>query len=137
MQQERNLLLTNLYLCNLKKKTPQRKIPIAKIRGATKSTIEGAFEFIVHVSKEYDYRFISKTREEFFEALKKVYFDYHRKNLPIYGVPHTKLKEYATAKKDMKKGIEIIPEDKYRLIHEDVYEIQTKKMGSKPSKPGG
>ncbi len=132
MQQERTLLLTNLYLCNLKKKNPQRKIPVAKIRGATKSTVEKAFEFIIHVSKEYDYRFVSKDRDDFFKALKKVFFDYHHHNLPIYGVPHTKLKDYATGKKDMKKGIEIIPEENYRLHHEDIYESQEKPSGLKP-----
>jgi hypothetical protein len=36
----------------------QRKIPINKIKAATKSTVEGNFEFIVHVKQEYDYRFI-------------------------------------------------------------------------------
>lgn len=82
MKQERNLLLTNVYLSNLKKKckckslekqptTPlpkdlwlthdiefQRKIPISRIKAATKSTVEGCYEFIVHVKQEYDYRFV-------------------------------------------------------------------------------
>jgi hypothetical protein len=36
----------------------QRKIPVNKIKAATKSTVSDNFEFIVHVKKEYDYRFI-------------------------------------------------------------------------------
>lgn len=36
----------------------QRKIPIVKIKAATKSTVEGCYEFIVHVKQEYDYRFV-------------------------------------------------------------------------------
>ena len=36
----------------------QRKIPIIKIKAATKTTVEGTFEFIVHVKQEYDYRFV-------------------------------------------------------------------------------
>jgi hypothetical protein len=36
----------------------QRKIPISKIKAATKSTIDNNHEFIVHVRQEYDYRFI-------------------------------------------------------------------------------
>ena len=60
MKQERNLLLTNVYLSNLKKKRKrssllteviefQRKIPITKVKAATKSTMDGCMEFIVHV----------------------------------------------------------------------------------------
>ena len=36
----------------------QRKIPISKVKAATKSTMEGCMEFIVHVKQEYDYRFV-------------------------------------------------------------------------------
>jgi hypothetical protein len=35
--------------------------------------------------------------------------------------PFTKLKDYATSKKDMKKGTEISPEENYRLRNEDIY----------------
>lgn len=38
----------------------QRKIPINRIRAATKSTVNGSFEFVVHVKHEYDYRFVSE-----------------------------------------------------------------------------
>lgn len=36
----------------------QRKIQVSKIRAATKSTVDGNYEFVVHVKKEYDYRFV-------------------------------------------------------------------------------
>jgi hypothetical protein len=36
----------------------QRKINVQKIKAATKTTIEGNYEFVVHVKKEYDYRFV-------------------------------------------------------------------------------
>lgn len=74
---------------------------------------------------------ILKRRDEFFAALKKVFYDVTGENLPIYGVvrvtlislcqPHAKLKDYATSKKDMKKGVEIVPEENYRLRNEDLY----------------
>jgi hypothetical protein len=38
----------------------QRKIPVVKIKAATKSTVEGNWEFVVHVKHEYDYRFVSE-----------------------------------------------------------------------------
>lgn len=34
----------------------------------------------------------------------------------------SKLKDYATSKKDMKKGHEILPEENYRLRNEDIYD---------------
>lgn len=36
----------------------QRKIPVNKIKAATKSTVKGNWEFVVHVKQEYDYRFV-------------------------------------------------------------------------------
>ena len=45
-------------------------------------------------------------RDEFFTALKKLFFEMLNENLPIYGVPAAKLKEYSTSKKDMKAGSE-------------------------------
>lgn len=63
-------------------------------------------------------------RDEFFLALKKVFFDCMNANLPIYGVPQSKLKDYSTSKKDMKRGVEILPEETYRLREEDVYKVK-------------
>lgn len=64
-------------------------------------------------------------RDEFFHALKKVYFDSTNENLPIFGVPAGKLKDYSTSKKDMKRGAEIIPEETYRIRSEDIYTPKT------------
>lgn len=44
-----------------------------------------------------------------------------------------KLKDYATSKKDMKRGVEIVPEENYRLRNEDFYEPDQAKFGSKGS----
>jgi hypothetical protein len=45
----------------------------------------------------------------------------NNENLPIYGVSVSKLKDYATSKKDMKRGVEIVPEENYRLKGEDKF----------------
>ena len=37
-----------------------------------------------------------------------------------------KLKDYATSKKDMKRGSELQPEEQYRLRNEDLYENRHK-----------
>lgn len=60
-------------------------------------------------------------RDEFFSALKKIFYETVNDNLPIYGVPVSKLKDYSTSKKDMKRGVEIVPEENYRLRGEDKY----------------
>jgi hypothetical protein len=60
-------------------------------------------------------------RDEFFAALKKIYFETVNENLPVFGVPAGKLKDYSTSKKDMKRGVEIVPEDNYRMRDEDIY----------------
>jgi len=41
------------------------------------------------------------------------------------------LKDYATSKKDMKKGVEIVPEENYRLRNEDMFSADQLKFGSK------
>lgn len=64
-------------------------------------------------------------RDEFFQALKKTYFDTTNENLPVFGVPAGKLKDYSTSKKDMKRGVEIVPEENYRLRQEDIYSPKT------------
>ena len=46
------------------------------------------------------------------------------KNLPIYGVP-TKLKEFATSKKDIKAGTERLPPDSYILASENLFDPLT------------
>jgi len=76
-------------------------------------------------------------REEFFKALKKVFYEENGVNLPIYGVPFAKLKDYATSKKDMKKGVEMIPEENYRLRNEDIYEADGSSDNNDFGRKGG
>jgi hypothetical protein len=121
MKQERNLLLTTSQLCNVKGKEFQRSIAIKKMRGLSKNTTPGNDEFVVHVSDEYDYRFICPLRDELFTSIKAVYFQAMNTNLPIYGTEKN-LKEFATSKKDVKDKVERIPPASCRLHDEDVYE---------------
>jgi hypothetical protein len=56
-KQERNMVITNKNLYNIKKRTIKRKILIANIKAITVSTNEQSKEFVIHVPKEYDYRY--------------------------------------------------------------------------------
>lgn len=121
MKQERALLLTTHKMCNVKKKEFKRVIDIKHIKGCTKPTDPAKMEFVVHVSNEYDYHFVCESRDELFSSLKAVYFLQANKNLPIYAVSEN-LKNVATSKKDVKADVEKVPDAKYRLTEEDVYE---------------
>lgn len=121
MKQERTLLLTNLSLYNIKKDQVQRKISINSIKALTKSTNPNNAQFIVHVRSEYDYMYESDFRKEIFDAMKYAFWKANGVNLPVYGVPD-KLKEYHTSKKDISNGIEVNPQETFRLHNEDIYE---------------
>lgn len=75
----------------------------------------------MHVRSEYDYMYESDFRKEIFDAVKYAYWKSNSINLPVYGVPD-KVKEYHTSKKDISNGIEINPQENYRLNEEDIYE---------------
>lgn len=52
--------------------------------------------------------------------------------MPLYGVPE-QLKEYHTSKKDIMNGLEVNPQEKYRLKTEDVYDAATSSMSGNAS----
>lgn len=128
IRQDRTLLLTNQNLFNIKKDHVQRRIGVQSIKAVTKSTNPNNNQFIVHVKSEYDYIFESDYRKEIFDAIKYVFWKSNGTNLPVYGVPD-KLKEYHTSKKDIQNGIEVNPQENFRLTQEDVYKEQA---GAKP-----
>ena len=121
MKQERILLLTNQTLYNIKKDQVQRRIAVSSIKAVTKSLNKDNKEFVIHVKAEYDYRFDSDKIASIFNALKDVFFQTNKVNLPVYGVPD-RLKEYHTSKKDIANGIEVNPQEEYRLHKEDIYD---------------
>lgn len=81
---------------------------------------QGNQQFIVHVKSEYDYMFESNSRDEIFKALKYIFHQTKGINLPVFGV-HDKLKDYATSKKDISNGIDVIPKNNFRIKEEDIY----------------
>lgn len=58
-----------------------------------------------------------------------MYHAEHGTNLPLYGVPD-QLKEYHTSKKDIMNGLEVNPQEKYRLRNEDIYEAADPTLGN-------
>jgi len=57
-QQDRNIVITNKAIYNLKKTTLKRRIDLNDVKGITSSRITD--EFVIHcVEKEHDYNYIS------------------------------------------------------------------------------
>ena len=64
---------------------------------------------------------ISRRVSEIKQCLKYMYHQSTGKNLPIYLVPNPKLREYETSKKDMRRGYDNKPDDKYIDSSENQY----------------
>jgi hypothetical protein len=54
--------------------------------------------------------------------------------VPVYGVPEN-LKPYHTSKKDIEEGLEVIPQEMYRLRREDIYKSGQKRAAAMTMTP--
>ena len=133
-KQERIFVITNMSIYNIKKYSIQRKIAIKDIAGITKSTDKNCFEFVVHHKREYDYRLVTdqRKRDEIFLILKHCYHNIFHKNIPVYGVAYSHLKDFTTGKEDAKDRISRIPPKGNLLKDEDLFRDKWNKI-SKPS----
>ena len=109
--QERTLIVTSHNIYNIHKKVIKRTIAIVNINGMTKTVLPSkcTTEFTIHITGEYDYRFLSPRREEIMTLIKKLYIVHKNQNCPIFAVTSKDLKEYTTTEKDFKKGTDRHP----------------------------
>lgn len=104
MSQERNLLITNKAIYNLKKKDLKRRIEITTLKGITCSKITE--EFVVHgMDLEYDYNYISNKRKIIFKALAESYLTLRNTELLFCELEEKSLKNYVTLKAEKKKDL--------------------------------
>ena len=94
------ICLQILYNIKEKEQNYQRKIQISSIKSVSKCVVPGKTDWIVHVSKEYDYQFDSENRDEIIGALKYAFHQMFHINLPIYHIPEEVTKAHATQKSD-------------------------------------
>lgn len=73
-------------------------------------------------SKSFFANLIFTSFLEIKDSLKYVYYKATGKNLPIYKVNTTKLREYETSKKHMRAGTDMIPGPEFLDKSEKVYE---------------
>lgn len=114
LKQERYLILTSKHVYNFKKKKTRRKIKIVDV-GAIILSEKNENEFVLHVPKEYDYRYTVDSRKEFVDILQLRFANLDSKNtLKIYMVSEN-LKMFCTTLSDKKYGLYKLPEESKRL----------------------
>ena len=101
-QQERNILITNKAIYNLKGKKVKRRIELAKIKGITISKLSD--QFILHGNEEeYDYLLLSDKRFQIVKTLQTLFNLLTNKDL-IFTIKNEKeLKKYKVGKEERKK----------------------------------
>lgn len=102
MSQDRNFIITNKAIYNLKKKALKRRIDVTTVRGVTISKITD--EFVLHGNDcEYDYDFVSQRRKKIVESLSRAYQELTKKDMNFCEMDAKTLKNYVTTKKEKKK----------------------------------
>ena len=118
--QERNIIITNCAIYNIKKKELKRKIPLNVILGITISKISE--EFIIHGNdNEYDYHYHSPRRFEIIKTINNEFFKLNHKKLKFYESKEKSLKSFVTSKKEKKSNPNFTRMSKENLIDIDDY----------------
>ena len=102
--QERNIIVTNKAIYNLKKFTLKRRIDLKILLGITIST--SSEEFVIHCKDiDYDYHYSSPRRKMIIEIIAKNYEILSNEELQLFEIPDKSLKEYVTSKEEKEKQI--------------------------------
>ena len=103
IKQERNLIITDKALYNLKKTALKRRIDLKAIKGITLSKTSD--EFVIHCNDEdYDYQFISSKKKTIVEILAKYYYNINGEELKLFELNVGSLNTFVTSKKDKAKS---------------------------------
>ena len=98
-KQERNIIITDEAVYNLKKTALRRRIDIKMIMGITMSKTSNAF--IIHCKEtEYDYQYVSPKRKIVLEILGKQFFNKKNEELKLFILNVDSLSTFVTYKKD-------------------------------------
>mmetsp|Transcript_34096 Transcript_34096/g.33643 ORF Transcript_34096/g.33643 Transcript_34096/m.33643 type:complete len:271 (+) Transcript_34096:115-927(+) len=119
LKQERSLILTSTHIYNFRRSKVRRKISITDV-GAIILSGKKEKEFVLHVPKEYDYRYVCEFRDEFVNILKLRFANLDSENtLKIFSVSDN-LGMYTTTLKDKKYGLYKLPEESQRKREEEI-----------------
>ena len=101
-KQERNMIITDKGIYNLKKTTLKRRIDLKSIKGITLSKISD--EFVIHCNdEEYDYQYISQKKKTIVEIIAKYYYNILNEELKLFELNVSSLSTFVTSKKEKMK----------------------------------
>ena len=101
-KQERNILLTDKALYNLKKTSLSRRIDYKNIDCITVSKISD--ELAIHCKDiDYDYRIVSSRKKMIIEIISKFYKQINNKEIELFEAEEKSLENYVTTIKDIMK----------------------------------
>ena len=101
-KQERNIIITDKAIYNLKKLTLKRRIDLKTIIGITITKLSD--EFVVHCSDiDYDYQYSSKRRKTILEIIAKNYELINEEELKLFELSVKSLSTIVTTKKEKEK----------------------------------
>ena len=102
-KQERNILITDKAIYNLKKTSLKRRIDFKTIDGITVSKLSD--EFVIHCKDiNYDYHFISPRKKTIIEIISKYYIIINQKEIQLFELNIKSLSAYVTTKKEKAKS---------------------------------
>ena len=126
-KQERNIIITDKALYNLKKTTLKRRIDLKAIKGITLSKTTD--EFVIHCNDEdYDYQYISAKKKTIVEILAKYYYNINGQELKLFELNVGSLSTFVTSKKEKtkEKNASRMPRTSCISIGEYIYGTKSK-----------
>ena len=101
-KQDRNILLTDKAIYNLKKTSLKRRIDYKTIMGITLSKLSD--EFVIHCEDlDYDYHYISSRKKIIIEIIAKNYEIVKEEELKLFEIGVKNLNTFVTTKKEKEK----------------------------------
>ena len=101
-KQERNIIITDKGIYNLKNTSLKRRIDINSIKGITLSKLSD--EFVIHCNdEEYDYQYISAKKKTIVEIIAKYYYNIKNEELKLFELNLSSLSTFVTSKKEKMK----------------------------------
>ena len=134
--QERNILITNLALYNLKNTEIQRRIKIEDLKGITISNTSN--QIILHCKgKEYDYLYLCDYRQKLAKILQNLYEVIKSKDLLFCRKDDKDLSKFVVGKKERNKNKDLskINESEYSSIKDYINSDEIKPEPPPEPKP--
>lgn len=104
MSQERNILVTNKAVYNLKNKELKRRMDIGSLKGIT--VTKTTEEFVLHgMDLEYDYNYVSPKRSLIVKFIAESYQELKGVEIPFCELNEKSLKKVVTLKDEKKKDL--------------------------------